>query len=313
MKKIVLYTISCIFLLSSCADFLDVKPTNQADSKTSIVTVTDAQVMMRGLMRNMTSGNYYGRNMFLYADAKGGDYCVGSRGRGYDNLFAFDHSPDLGAYGTFWNTIYNCLVQINNIITNIDAITEAGNGSAAFNHVKAQALTARAICYYDLVRLYGKPYDMDKGSLGVPLILEVPDASIQPTRNTVEQIYTQIITDLTTGASLFNGKAKTNGFINYYANIAMQARVYLQMQNYTAALTAAEEIINSNVYVLYTNANWLTSWAAQFQTESIFELSMLATEGALGTGSLGSMTVRNQSGITSCEYFIMNTLNTQCH
>jgi hypothetical protein len=296
-----------MLILSSCEKFLDVKPTNQADSKSSVGTAADAQVMMAGIMSRMVSSSYYGRNMFLYADAKGGDLCVGARARGFDDLYVFDHSALSSNYAGFWNQIYNILAQINNLIIGIDKITDAGNGSAALNHIKAQALTVRAICYYDLVRLYGKPYDMDKTSFGVPLETTVLDASAQPTRATVEEVYKQITDDLTAALPLFDAAKKDNGFINYFAAVAVQARVYLQMQNYDAALTAAGAIITSGKYTLYDNTNWLTSWSKQFQSESIFELAIYPTDGNdLGKTSLGSMTIRSTtySAYTAWDYFI---------
>ena len=73
--------------------------------------------------------------------------------------------------------------------------------------------------YFDLVRLYGKPYNMDKTSYGVPLVLEPLDVSAQPTRASVEAVYTQIMKDLTDAAPLLS-KNKVKGFINYYANMA---------------------------------------------------------------------------------------------
>ena len=160
------------------------------------------------------------------------------------------------------------------------------------------------MCYYDLVRLYGKPYDMDKSSYGVPLVLEVLDASAEPTRASVEQIYSQVVSDLNAAIPLFNKTQKSNGMVNYYANVAMQARVHLQMQNYSAALTAAEEVISNGGFTLYTNDNWLSSWSKQFQSESIFELYVATGQGALGNGSLGSMMTHTSSGTTNWNYFM---------
>jgi hypothetical protein len=68
--------------------------------------------------------------------------------------------------------------------------------------------------YFDLVRLYGKQYNMDKASYGVPLVLEPLDASAQPTRASVEEVYTQILKDLAEAAPLLS-KNKVNGYINY--------------------------------------------------------------------------------------------------
>jgi len=251
MKKKYIYIILLgVTLLSSCKGFLDVESGNSAPAETSITTANDAAVVMGGVMRKMASSDYYGRNFIMYGDAKGGDFAIRSQGRGLDGLYTFNHSASSGAYGGYWSQMYHCLLQVNNLLFNIKKIEDAGNGSAALNEYKGQALTARAIIYFDLVRLYGKPYNMDKSSNGVPVVLEPIAYDAKPTRSTVEQVYVQIMKDLTDAAPLLS-KNKVNGFINYYANMAMQARANLYMNNYSAALTAAEKIITDGKYSLY--------------------------------------------------------------
>ena len=75
MKKFNIYIIAVLTVLAftSCDKFLDEKPSNSADASTSILTAKDAQVMINGLMRKMSSSSYYGRNFIMYGDAKGGD------------------------------------------------------------------------------------------------------------------------------------------------------------------------------------------------------------------------------------------------
>jgi len=305
MKKInILLAAICVVLTVSCEGFLDVKPSNSAAAETSITTAADAKVIMNGIMSKMTSYNYYGRNFFMYGDAKGGDFALRSQGRGLDGLYTFNHSPSSGSYSGYWSQIYHCLAQVNNLLINIDKIEAEGNMSSDLERYKGQALTLRALMYFDLVRLYGKPYNMDKTALGVPLVLEPLDASSQPTRATVNEVYTQIMKDLTDAAPLLQ-KTKTNGYVNYYANMALQARVNLYMENYSAALTAAEAVINSNVYSLYSNTEWVGSWASQFNKESIFELAMLQGEGDLGTSSLGFYLRRRTHGSTSAMGWFM--------
>lgn len=68
--------LSCAFAFASCDDFLDMQPTSSGNADEAIRTVTDAQVVLNGVMNAMTSYAYYGRNMFLYADAKGGDLTI---------------------------------------------------------------------------------------------------------------------------------------------------------------------------------------------------------------------------------------------
>lgn len=271
---------------ASCKkDFLDVKPTNSGEAETAIQTAADAKVMINGLMSKMTSSDYYGRNFILYGDTKGGDLTIFSQGRGLDALYTFNHSKSSNNYSGFWNQIYHCILQANNIVTSIDRLEAAGT-TEDFDNYKGQALTARALMYFDLVRLYGKPYSQDKSSFGVPNITEPLDASAQPLRATVEQNYTQILSDLKEAEPLLS-KSKSNGYLNYYGNKAIQARVYLNMENYADALSAAQEIINSNVYKLYSNADWVNSWKTQFGSESIFELGIFPSESDLGSSSLG--------------------------
>src|SRR5690606_2692819 len=232
----------------------------------------DAKVAINGLMRKMTSSLYYGRNFLIYGDAKGGDFAIRSQGRGSDWYYSFNHSASSNSGSGFWEQIYNCILQANNLIVNIEKMEAEDRGSVALSEYKGMALTARALMYFDLVRLYGKMYNMDKASYGVPLVLEPLDASAQPTRASVEDVYAQILTDLTTSAPLLS-KNKVNGYINYYTNKAIEARVHLFKDDFTASLAAAEEVINSGKYSLYSNTAWIGSWATTFGSESIFELA----------------------------------------
>ncbi|MDR1983938.1 MAG: RagB/SusD family nutrient uptake outer membrane protein [Prevotellaceae bacterium] len=309
MKKIILSSIFCILTLTSCNDFLDVKPTNQIDNTESVLTVFDAEVMLTGLMRKMTASDYYGRNFVMYGEAKGGCLVVPSQGRGLDALYTFNHSASTNSYSGYWLQIYNCILQANVLINSIDKLIDGGNTNNLLKQYKAETRTARAMFYYDLVRLYGKPYDMDKASYGVPLTLEQLEYSAKPTRASVEQVYSQILKDLTEDAASLS-KSKRDGFISYYANLAMQARVYLQMQNYDEALAAAEEIINSSLYKdkLYPNAEWVDSWKKQFGSESIFELGVFPNEADLTTASLGFYLRRRNHGSSSASgWFIATT------
>ena len=300
MKKINILLIAiCAIFVVSCKDFLDVKPSQYASSESSISSPADAQVFLNGIMRRMSSTIYYGRNMFMYADIKGGDLAICSQGRGLDGLYAFNQNAN-SSYSDYWNHIYDLLLQANTLIQNVDKMIPSFTGTTLnnLNNYKGQALTLRAMMYFDLVRLYGKPYNFDKSSYGVPVVTEPVEASAQPTRASVEEVYTQIVKDLKEAESLLV-KTRTNGFINYYGNIALQARVYLYMERYAESLAAAETIINSNVYTLYTNANWVSSWRSRNGSESIFELAVLAGEGDPTTGSMGIYLRRRLHGNSS--------------
>ena len=128
MKKLNIFLITlCVIALTSCDKFLDEKPSNQADSSTSIMNTKDAQVIINGIMRKLSSSSYYGRNFILYGDTKGGDLGIVSQGRGSDAMYTFNHSATSNSYSGFWSQGYNIITQINNLIDNIEKLEVAGS------------------------------------------------------------------------------------------------------------------------------------------------------------------------------------------
>ena len=286
IKNILIAAVS-ILALTSCDDFLDMQPTNSGNASGAIKTVEDAQVAINGLMSEMTASTYYGRNFLLYGDVKGGDLTIYSAGRGLDGLYSFNHAPTYGNFSAFWSQIYRCVLQANTLIANIEDLEEAGTDED-FSYIKGEALSLRALFYFDLVRLYGLPYNYKKDAYGVPNITEPISATAQPGRATVAENYAQIISDLTEGAALMSSdKQPKDGYFSYYANLALQAKVKLYMEDYEGALAAAKEVIESGKYSTYSNEDWANSWSKQFDTESIFELGITPEESDLGSYSLG--------------------------
>lgn len=286
----VLFAVLGFLDLSSCDGFLNMQPSNSGNAETAIATPADAKVVINGIMRSMSSSSYYGRNFTMYGDAKGGDLTIYSAGRGLDALYSFNHTPTSNSYSGFWGTGYYCIMQINNLLENVERLE--GEGKNGFSFYKGQALTLRALIYFDLVRLYGLPYNYNKSAYGVPNITGTLGADAQPTRATVAKNYAQILDDLEGGMPLLaEDKSAQNGYIGYYANIALQAKVKLYMEDYDGALAAAKEVIEKSSYKLYAPSEWTASWTKQFGSESIFEIG-IDTESDLGTSSLGFYLMR---------------------
>lgn len=274
-----------VFLIPACDDFLDKKPTNYTAANEAVNTLKDAEVAMNGIMRSMTSAYYYGRNFLLYGDAKGGDMTIASQGLNNQGLFLFSHSANTGNFSSYWDTGYFCIMQVNNLLQQIEEMEDEGVAGLPF--IKGQALTLRGLMYFDLVRLYGLPYNYNKNAYGVPDVLTLLEYNAKPTRATVEGNYTRILKDLKDGEELLSAdKSTKNGFIGYYANIALQARVKLFMDDFDGAFTASKEVIDNGPYTLYEPEEWVSSWTKQFGPESIFEIGIYSNEGDLKTNSL---------------------------
>ncbi len=98
-----------------------------------------------------------------------------------------------------WNGYFAIVAAANRVICNIDAVPDPALTQAERKQWKAEALILRSMIMFDMVRLWG----------GIPLILTEPPAitsenieevypQYYPPRNTVEEVYAQIIADLNT-------------------------------------------------------------------------------------------------------------------
>ena len=284
MKRYILLVLATVALAVSCEKFLNMQPSNSGNAETAIQSPRDAEILLNGVLRRMSSSSFYGRNFIVYGDAKGGDLTIYTQGRGLDYYYSFNHSATSGSGSGFWTTGYFCLMNLNALIVNAAKLME--EGKTGFETCLGQAYFLRALIYFDLVRLYGLPYNYKKDSYGVPRV-EVPlDASAQPTRATVESNYELICQDLEKASELLPKKKSTNGYPGYYAAKALQAKVFLYMEKPSEALNAAKEVIEKGGYTLYKPEEWVESWSKSYGSESIFEIGM-DSESDLETSCLG--------------------------
>jgi tetratricopeptide (TPR) repeat protein len=150
-----------------------------------------------------------------------------------------------------WIDSYEVINTVNNVLDAINIVKEADRP-----RVEGESLFLRGLMYFDLVRFFADQYVIGgtNTQYGVPLVLK-PTKGISSssfvTRNSVEEVYNQVITDLTSAASKLpakNGIYATSGAAN-----ALLARVYLQKGDYTKARDAANTVITSNTYSLLPN------------------------------------------------------------
>lgn len=177
-----------------------------------------------------------------------------------------EHPSMLNGYDQAWKNFYQSIYYANVVVDNVESAT----GNAGFrDYVKGEAMVLRAFAYFKLINLYAKPYDAATAASdpGVPLKLDPTVQAESYTRNTVEEIYNQILTDLTEGISLMedNDQRITSKykFTPVSANL-LASRVALYMKDYQNAIDYATVVIeyNSNLFDLSGNT-WefaQTSW-----------------------------------------------------
>ncbi|WP_158796397.1 RagB/SusD family nutrient uptake outer membrane protein [Pedobacter sp. L105] len=243
-------------LLGSCKkDFLDQKPYTSVAAGDAVKTEADLQLALTGAYANLRSSNLYGRTLPVFGDLLADNVFVSSANSGrYISENTYTVVINDGDVAGVWTDAYSTILRANNII---DA---ALTGGATVNQIKGEAYAIRALVYFDLVRAYGKPYTDDPNSPGVPIVLHY-DPKALPTRNTVAEAYTQILSDLDQAYSLmtaYNG----SGTFSKYAARGLAAKVNLNKGDYQKALDEAKDVITASGFSLVGAADLAGYWAA---------------------------------------------------
>src|SRR5690606_31063020 len=132
----------------------------------------------------------------------------------------------------YWSNLFAGINRANVLLANVD---KNPNLPEEFrNRIRGEITFLRGYFYFQLVRYYG----------GVPIFTE-PTTSVEDVdvpRNTISEVYDQIIADMTAAEPLVTGIRDLGfgGQINKSAVRGMLARVYLHM--------AGEPLKNQNGY-----------------------------------------------------------------
>ena len=150
-----------------------------------------------------------------------------------------------------WYTLYNGINTENSLLATIPADTE----DETLMFYRAQGLCFRAFDYWILSQVYQQNYYGNQSLPCVPVITEenmLEAASEGWPRNTVQEVYDQILSDLNEAVELLSNtpvkaqnviSAKPKRFFNLDTAYGMLARVYLTMHDYENAQKAAENCL----------------------------------------------------------------------
>lgn len=130
-----------------------------------------------------------------------------------------------------WVDFYKIISRTNFVLQNIDTYEKGFDYDA--NYTKGRALFTRAHAYMYLINGYAKHYNASTASsdLGVPLLLKM-DINARQARNTVQEVYDQIISDLEAAVPLLTETSKHRTWANKSAAYALLGRVYLYQEKY---------------------------------------------------------------------------------
>ena len=272
MKKIFLLIIPVTLLLFiSCKkDFLDLSPYDQVPQDEAIIDEAGMQAALNGLYSQLRSVNLYGRSLALYGDLMADNAFISTQNSNrYLPEFNYTFISTNPNSSATWASAYVAILRANNII-NSDV------SSANSTQLKGEALTIRALMYFNLVNWFAKQYTVDPNAEGVPIVLTY-DALLKPARAKVSEVYAQIDADLAAAFSSMTSTTKNSSYVSKYVARALQARVALFKGDWNAAKAAALDVVTNGGYTLATAANFANYWKnpapVSNKLETIFEVT----------------------------------------
>ena len=259
-------------VLFSCQK-LDVNSPNDVPTGNVFTNADGLRSALTGLYNNFQQRNYYGGYYPFMADLNS-DVCTAG---GYDVPALNDiNAHAVTTSNTFteqmYLAIYKWVAHANEILENVDKITDPDLSDEERSSIKGQALALRALAHFDALRMFG--YHWDNGSLyGVPVVITVQNAADVVSRNTVAETYTAVLKDLNDADALLDGSELTAQYANSMFVKGLLARVYLYQKDYDKAAEFATEVIDDGTYSLLDADNFQTIYTGRLSSESIFELS----------------------------------------
>ncbi len=264
------YLLLVSFLCTECRD-LEEKVYSANAETTFFTSDKDVTAALAGMYRPMQvcCGGYGQSGTMMLNGAS--DEGTGADFWGtYDRL---DYTPSsTGEIPDWWRSSYLSIAGANLIIDNkakIEAIDNTPTKSISKAAI-GEAKFWRGVLYFQLVQMFG----------GVPLRVTQTKRADQTNvpRNSAEEVYAQIITDLKDAEINLPAKAD-KAKVSKWAATAYLAKVYLTQKDFANALLKAKEVENSKAFTLTPKFADVFDIAQENGPEDILTIQFIRVDG----------------------------------
>lgn len=229
-------TLGC--LLISCDDLLDEQPVSEIGASEFWQTNSDAALGVVAIYDGLQAT--YRLKQYFWGEFRSDNFTVGSESASANNLELIFNDVTSGNSGVLdWSDLYIAINRANLAIKYIPQI----NGYDA--NLLAEAHALRAYLYFDAIRVWG----------ALPLFTEPIESStqeLQKNRTDADVILNEVILpDMLKAEELMTLVSDEYQFTKTTI-WALQAEVYMWLQDYAQAKVALDNIVASNEYELVT-------------------------------------------------------------
>ncbi|MCA5006237.1 RagB/SusD family nutrient uptake outer membrane protein [Sphingobacterium bovistauri] len=267
MKKIIeKYKIIILLIVVSCTacnKWVDIPPKDRLTQNVLFATKEGYLKALNGIYSELATSSLYGRELSMGTlDVMAQYYNMGDDQHNMLPYSSFDYSSDnfKTRLNTIWSSFYKMIANANAILDRTVDHKGVLVGEY-YGMVRGESLAIRAMLHFDLLRMYGPIYSLNKDLPSIPYIAS-SDRSVQPLLSS-EKIIELIVKDLVEAEGLLReadpvtkeGPRNFSGFdhndfhyrqyrLNYFAVKALLARAHLWAGNKVKALESAKAVID---------------------------------------------------------------------
>lgn len=270
----------CFFILLSvlmaCEDKLELIDPNNTGDAIALANDKNVKTTLNGAYDALSAGALFGGNTFRNSEllAAGEDVVFSGTFNDVADIYRKQIITLNADVAALWTNAYRVINIANNVLSALPVVNDSDR-----DRVEGEALFLRGIALFELVKFFAQPYSAGNvnSNLGVPIMLvEDRNSTELVARNTVQEVYNQIIADLTTAeAKLPEGPV--SGKATKEAAAAFLSRVYLQQGDYANARDAANRVIQSGNYSLLTN--YANCFNGGTTNEDVFDIPVSTVDG----------------------------------
>lgn len=321
MRNILKISAAFMLLLTiGCSkEFLDPVPQTSLSDLSVFDNKDRVVAQVNGMYAAVKNSAYLAGRFQNYGDLRG-DNLIPLSNNLVTNFATWNHTEvsSTNEVQNCWGAIYAAINVVNVFIDGLKTIWDGGKLTGKitqdeYNQYVSEALTLRGMCYFDLLRLYCKPFVLNAGANpGVPLRIKAEKVTggNDLARSTVVEVYTQILEDLNNAESLAIDSYDTDVLnttrVHKNTIIALKTRVLLTKGDWANVVTESAKIVPvSAPFVSISGvANRLSTsyadiWITYTTKESIFSMPMTTINNG-GVQSAIAWFYSSESGESYC-------------
>ena len=294
MRNILKISVAFMLLLTmGChKEFLDPVPQTSLSDLSVFDNKDRIVAQVNGMYSAVKGGWYLGGRYQSVGDLRGDNFSPLSN-NAYVNFNTWNHLEISATMevNDIWNQIYASVNVINVFMDGLKTNWDGGKLTGKitqdeYDQYMSEALTLRGMCYFDLVRLYSKPYIQNAGANpGVPLRIKAEKSAggNDLARSSVADVYTQILSDLNAAEPLaidnYGSDNLNTTRVHKNTIIALKTRVLLAKGDWAAVVTESAKIVSGTVpfaapsgVANALSSSWSAIWTSYLTKESIFSM-----------------------------------------